>query len=241
MGLMTINNLGQIISARGGQASTQRAATAVVSVANGLGRLGCGALADRIVQRGRPRAVLLVAADLAGALAMFLFFVSGTSVPMALIAAAVSGAAYGAIWTLIPTLAADLFGRKHFGANYALILPAVSLAAVLFSTLLAPTVYARHADDDGCAGAACFGTTFLATAAACGGGAVMALLLGVRSRKRYAIAEPPESLLAPQPAPRMHASVAMICDVPRPPCPWVPAVEYCTAVPRYVYWVYTAV
>ena len=116
--------------------------------------------------------------------------------PMALIAAAVSGAAYGAIWTLIPTLAADLFGRKHFGANYALILPAVSLAAVLFSTLLAPAIYAKHADDDGCAGAACFGTTFLATAAACGGGAVMALLLGVRSRKRYAIAEPPESLLA---------------------------------------------
>ena len=33
---------------------------------------------------------------------MFLFFVSGTSVPMALIAAALSGAAYGAIWTLIP-------------------------------------------------------------------------------------------------------------------------------------------
>ena len=63
---MTINNLGQIISARGGQASTQRAATAVVSVANGLGRLGCGALADKIVQRGRPRAVLLVAADLMG-------------------------------------------------------------------------------------------------------------------------------------------------------------------------------
>ena len=76
-----------------------------------------------------------------------------------------------------------------------MILPAVSLAAVLFSTLLAPAIYARHADDDGCAGAACFGTTFLATAAACGGGAVMALFLGVRSRKRYA-SEPPESLLA---------------------------------------------
>ena len=85
----------------------------------------------------------------------------------------------------------------HAGANYALILPAVSLAAVLFSTMLAPAIYARHTDDDGCAGAACFGTTFLATAAACGGGAVMALLLGVRSRKRYArAAEPPESLLA---------------------------------------------
>ena len=40
-----------------------------------------------------------------------------------------------AVAPMIPTLAADLFGRKHFGANYALILPAVSLAAVLFSTL----------------------------------------------------------------------------------------------------------
>ena len=196
MGLMTINNLGQIVSARGGVASTQRAATAIVSVANGLGRLGCGALADRIVARGRPRALLVVAADLVGALAMLVFYASGTSVPTALVAAALAGAAYGAIWTLIPTLAADLFGRQHFGSNYALILPSVSLAAILFSTVLAPAVYAAHADDDGCTGADCFGLTFLITAMSCGAGAVMALLLGVRSRGRYVADVPPESLLA---------------------------------------------
>lgn len=195
MGLMTINNLGQIVSARGGVASTQRAATAVVSIANGLGRLGCGALADGIVARGRPRALLVVAADLMGALAMLVFYASGTSVPTALIAAALAGAAYGALWTLIPTLAADLFGRQHFGSNYALILPSVSLAAILFSTVLAPAVYAAHADDDGCTGTDCFGLTFLITAVSCGAGAVMALLLGVRSRGRYVADVPPESLL----------------------------------------------
>ena len=189
MGLMTINNLGQIVSARGGVASTQRAATAVVSIANGLGRLGCGALADGIVARGRPRALRVVAAVL-------VFYASGTSVPTALIAAALAGAAYGALWTLIPTLAADLFGRQHFGSNYALILPSVSLAAILFSTVLAPAVYAAHADDDGCTGADCFGLTFLITAVSCGAGAVMALLLGVRSRGRYVADVPPESLLA---------------------------------------------
>ena len=71
---MTINNLGQIISARGGQASTQRAATAVVSC-GGCRARGWAAARSRIrLYKGAAHGRLLVAASPAGALAVFLFF-----------------------------------------------------------------------------------------------------------------------------------------------------------------------
>ena len=84
-----------------------------------------------------------------------------------------------------------LFGRESFGSNYMLCLPAVIAGSILFSTLLAPAVYAANAstddDDDavGCVGAACFGDTFLATAAACLVGAASAAGLLVKSRRLY--------------------------------------------------------
>ncbi|KAH8061122.1 hypothetical protein JL722_4419 [Aureococcus anophagefferens] len=51
MGLMTINNLGQIVSARGGNLAMQEACTTLVSIANCLGRLACGRVADSLVAR----------------------------------------------------------------------------------------------------------------------------------------------------------------------------------------------
>ena len=114
----------------------------MISIANCLGRLACGRVADVVVERGVSRASLVVAADACGAAAMLLFYASGASVGAALAGAAVVGFAYGMVWTLIPTVAADLFGRRYFGSNYALCLPSVVAGSVLFSTILAPTVYA---------------------------------------------------------------------------------------------------
>ena len=192
MGLMTINNLGQIVSSRSGTKAMQEACTTLVSIANCLGRLGCGRVADGLVARGVPRPALMVAADVAGALSMLLLYATGESVGAALAGAACAGFAYGMIWTLIPTLASDLFGRQSFGSNYMLCLPAVIAGSVLFSTLLAPAVYAAaaaKADDDddavGCTGADCFGDTFLITAAACLVGAVSAAALLAKSRSLY--------------------------------------------------------
>lgn len=190
MGLMTINNLGQIVSARGGSIAMQRAGTTVVSIANCLGRLVCGRVADALVARGWPRPALMIAADAGGAAAMLLLWATGESVGAALLGTALAGWSYGMIWTLIPTLASDLFGNAHFGSNYMLCLPAVLSGSVLFSTVLAPKVYAAHLEDgsDTCSGAGCFGDTFLATALACLFGAGAALVLARRSRGLYRLA-----------------------------------------------------
>ena len=90
----------------------QEACTTLVSIANCLGRLACGRVADSLVARGTPRPALMVAADLAGCLSMLFLYASGESVGAALAGAACAGFAYGMIWTLIPTLASDLTRQR---------------------------------------------------------------------------------------------------------------------------------
>ena len=53
---------------------------------------------------------------------------------------AAAGAAYGAMWTLVPTTTSDLFGLARVGANYSLVVPAVVAGSLVFATWLAPTV-----------------------------------------------------------------------------------------------------
>ena len=89
------------------------------------------------------------------------------------------------MWTCIPTTTSDLFGLEHVGANYSLCLPVVILGSVLFSTLLAPSVYSKYADDDGCTGADCFGEAFLCTALATLFGTAFAAALSHRVTNLY--------------------------------------------------------
>lgn len=191
MGLTTVNNLAQIISARGGSPATAHVAVSLVSIMNCLGRLATGRFADVLVARGTPRPALLVMSSVGGALAMAFLWATGTSVGCALVGIAVAGAAYGMLWTLIPTLASDLFGVKQIGGNSMLCLPTVLMGSVLYSTLLAPAVYKAHSvqpDDDGeaeCLGVGCFGDTFIAIGLSCCVGALSALALYTKTRDLY--------------------------------------------------------
>jgi len=198
MGLLSLNNLAQIMAVRGASPTTMRVANSLVGVANCLGRLATGRLADYIVKRKHmPRATLLVASNAGGALAMAVLYASET-IALAFFGLALAGFAYGALWTLIPTLVSDLFGDAHFGANYAVCLPAVILGGVIFSTYLASATYAAHEtfpQDGGppeCFGGECFGGAFLASALCCVGGAAAAGLLCLKSRHLYQV-PPPET------------------------------------------------
>lgn len=187
-GLMTINNLAQIMAARGAQESTRDAAVALVSVANCLGRLLTGIASDKLISDGGiPRPTLLCVSASLASLSMLVLYSTGTSVHLGLLGVILAGASYGMLWTLIPTLVADFFGLARIGSNYMLCLPAVVLGSVFFSTLLASAVYANAPTDhhDECVGTACFAITFLVTALACALATLSAFILTLKTRHIY--------------------------------------------------------
>lgn len=185
-GLMVINNLGQIVSARGGDASLQDGAVILVSVANCLARLATGAAADGLVARGAPRPALLAAASAASCLGCLGLYATGGGLAAAFPFLAIVGGAYGSMWTLLPTTSSDLWGLAHVGANYSLCAPSVVVGSLVFATWLAPAVYDANADGDGvCAGGDCFGAAFLAAAAANALGGLAAAGLARRAAPLY--------------------------------------------------------
>ena len=94
-----------------------------------------------------------------------------------IVAIPLAGFWYGSFWALIPSMTSELFGNRHVASNYGLIQLAVSSGSLVFSSLIAASVYTVAADDgptdddgddgteENCEGFSCYRTTFLAAAA----------------------------------------------------------------------------
>jgi MFS transporter, OFA family, oxalate/formate antiporter len=103
----------------------------ILSIFNALGRLGGGALSDKI---GRTRAMMLV--FLIQAMNMFAFTLY-TSIPLLIFGAIVAGLAYGSVFSLFPTTTAEFFGLKNLGVNYGMIFTGWGFAGVFGGMLAA--------------------------------------------------------------------------------------------------------
>ncbi|MCC6344331.1 MAG: OFA family MFS transporter [Bryobacterales bacterium] len=100
-------------------AITAGTALGIMSIFNGLGRLGWGSISDRV---GRKGAVMGMCAVSIAACAGFLRAPDGfTTVLTGLCLAAFS---YGGYLALMPSFTADYFGPKNVGANYGLVFSA---------------------------------------------------------------------------------------------------------------------
>lgn len=107
----------------------------LLAVGNFLGRLGFGALSDRI---GRWNALAIA---LALSAADLLFFLGGARDFASLIfALGLVGACFGAVFTLIPALVADCFGNANFGQNYAFVFPGATIACFIGPSMAASTL-----------------------------------------------------------------------------------------------------
>lgn len=103
-------------------------------------------------------------------------------------ATAMIGICYGILYSVMVPTASELFGLKHFGIIYAFMLLGNPIGALLFSGLLAGSVYDAEATKQGsstCVGPDCFKVTFLVLAGICGLGTILSIILTVRLRPVY--------------------------------------------------------
>jgi len=103
------------------------------------------------------------------------------------IAAGAIGFANGATWSVVPSMISELWGRKHWGANFALINISPGIGSYLFSTLLSGRVYDSHTDSSGihCEGIKCFQLTYLVCGILCATMVLLGFLLVWRTRQVY--------------------------------------------------------
>ncbi|MEO8131854.1 MAG: OFA family MFS transporter [Bryobacteraceae bacterium] len=115
---------------------TAGTALGIMSIFNGLGRLGWGSVSDR---SGRKFAMLGMCA--VSILACVGFLRSPSSFLPLLIGLCLVAFAYGGYLALMPSFTADYFGPKHVGANYGLVFSAWGICG-----FVVPGYFARIMD-----------------------------------------------------------------------------------------------
>ncbi|GAB4404334.1 MAG: OFA family MFS transporter [Bryobacter sp.] len=102
--------------------ATAGAGLGIMSVFNGLGRLGWGAVSDRF---GRGAALYGMAG--LSALACYGILRTADSFTASLLGLSLAAFCYGGYLALMPALTADFYGAKHMGTNYGLLFTAWGL------------------------------------------------------------------------------------------------------------------
>lgn len=188
-GLAYLNNLGQIVIALGGVKDGQVVMVSLFSVANAAGRLTMGYIPEHYLHaRATPRSYFLVAiAALTTAVAAFL---SVARLAQLYVASLLVGFAFGAHWSLIPAITSDMFGLKHFAANYTTLQIAPAVGSFFLATRLAGYVYDKHAGGHdarhACIGPDCFHDTFMILALLAAAATLCSLLVAARTKQLYA-------------------------------------------------------
>jgi len=140
-GLMMIGHATGIIKAAGGSANAILLGPVLVSIGNGLGRIGAGWLGDSVPVRW----VLSLATGI-GAAALFANVVAPSAFT-ALTAVAATGAAYGILAVGYPIAVTRYFGAHKVAAVYGLLFTAWGVGGV-FGPILAAEVFDLTGDYD---------------------------------------------------------------------------------------------
>ncbi|XP_024521553.1 protein NUCLEAR FUSION DEFECTIVE 4 [Selaginella moellendorffii] len=193
-GLTAIDNLGQMGQAQGYE--NAHMFVSMISIWNFLGRVAGGFVSEWIVRaHAYPRPCVLAVAQLVMAVGLLFYAMAW---PFSLyIGSLLVGLSYGVHWAAVPSAVSELFGLKNFGSFYNFLTIASPLATILFSGVLAGTIYDReaakqlNAGESGangllCKGAVCFRLTFLILMGVCIFGSGLCMLLVKRTVPVYA-------------------------------------------------------
>ncbi|OAY30975.1 protein NUCLEAR FUSION DEFECTIVE 4 [Manihot esculenta] len=185
-GLATVNNLSQVGGSLGYASFETNTLVSLWSIWNFLGRFGAGYISDQFLRsRGWSRPLFMVI-TLAGMTIGHLVIASG--LPGALYAGSVLvGVCYGSQWSLMPTIASEIFGVGHMGTIFNTITIASPVGSYIFSVRVVGYIYDRESSGEGitCTGTHCIMLSFLIMASATFLGALAALGLFLRTKGFY--------------------------------------------------------
>lgn len=187
------NNLGQLGQAQGFEDVS--IFVLLCSIWGFLGRLAGGWVSELFIRTACiPRPAWMAAAQALMIVAHLLF---AFALPGSLyFATSILGLCFGIqVATTVPTIS-EIFGLKHFGIIYNFITLADPIASLLFSTLLAGSLYdyelarqyslyVHQTTELVCTGAHCFRLTFLIMAGVCVLGVGMCIILTIRLKPVY--------------------------------------------------------
>ncbi|KAI3745210.1 hypothetical protein L1987_58318 [Smallanthus sonchifolius] len=154
-----------------------------------LGRGGSGLISEYFMKKvGTPRLVWNAASQILIAVSYVLMAIA---MPGSLyIGSIIVGICYGVRLTITITSASEMFGLKHYGLIYNIIILNVPLGSILFSDLLAGFLYDAEATATAgggniCIGAHCHRLVFIVMAIMCVVGFVLDVWLAIRTKALY--------------------------------------------------------
>ncbi|XP_031402555.1 protein NUCLEAR FUSION DEFECTIVE 4-like [Punica granatum] len=182
LGLVYLNNLGQITESRG----TSRTSTLVSlsSAFSFFGRL-LPSLLDYFSREkymiSRPACVVALMVPMTGSF----FLLLNSSILCHYISTAVISACTGAITSIAVSITTELFGTKNFSVNHNILVANIPIGSFIFG-YFAAVLYRREGNGDGeCIGMECYRNSFIIWGCLCFLGTNLALLLYARSRSFY--------------------------------------------------------
>ncbi|EPS67431.1 nodulin-like protein, partial [Genlisea aurea] len=185
-GLATIDNLAQVGESLNYSPTQCSTLVSLWSVWNFAGRFGSGYLSDASARRyGLERPALMVAslAAMGGG-----HFVIGSGLPGNLyVGSVVVGLCYGSQWSLMPTVASEVFGVRHFGTIFNAVAAASPLGSYVWSVRVIGYLYDREGGGvpGGCRGVRCFRSAFFILGCVAVLGSFVAVVLLLRTRGIY--------------------------------------------------------
>lgn len=189
VGLVYINNLGQIIQSLG--YSKTPVLVSLVSSLGFLGRIASG-LPDyfKRINGGLPRPAWLGIWMLPMLPAFFLMAFNDGKQWVLYTCTAIIGTSAGAITSVAVPTSSELFGLQSFGVNHNILISNIAFGSLLFGDM-AGLVYDRSEKSnpglahDLCVGKDCYAKTFFAWGCVCSFGLFLNVILCLRTRKLY--------------------------------------------------------
>ncbi|KAJ9567163.1 hypothetical protein OSB04_003129 [Centaurea solstitialis] len=186
-GLATVNNLAQVGESLGYTTHETSTLVSLWSIWNFFGRFGGGYVSDYVLYTRKWARSGFIAITLALMSIGHCMIASGF--PKALyVGSVLVGVFYGSQWSLMPTIASEVFGVSHFGTIFNTITIAGPIGSYVISVRVIGYLYDREAGrggSEGCIGTHCFRLSFLIMGFTTLLGSGVAVGLFFRTRRLY--------------------------------------------------------